>query len=353
LKHPYHILTKSLCACLFILGIPFAHAENDINAQDLSRDLKLSPPLAPDAKINSRIIADSTHEDIESVDAIPEESAPWFKVELLIFKQQVDTVGESFPDNTSFKHSGNLRTLDGYAYPDQNYHRAKALGIEYINEKPELKTVILSASDGTEIPQESTQEQSHQETETATLKEYQLEPIELLQGAKSKLQRRSDYEVILEAAWMQQTLSKEDMPTIHLVAGNWFDEHPELEVYFKVTKQRYLHAYADIFLNTYSLKTEQEINLSLVDSAIQEDEESLGVQPHHFQLFSLNIDETVLDTQKETTSSYVINEVYSIHEDRIMKHSKDYYYLDHPKFGALIKVTPQAKLEELRTEAAE
>jgi hypothetical protein len=48
-----------------------------------------------------------------------------------------------------------------------------------------------------------------------------------------------------------------------------------------------------------------------------------------------------------------MNEVYSIHEDRIMKHSKDYYYLDHPKFGVLIKVTPLEKLEELRTEAAE
>ncbi|GLQ30298.1 CsiV family protein [Litoribrevibacter albus] len=336
-------------------------AENDINAEDLTRDLqrqRTNPQAA--SSIPSEL--DTQNDATEQAE---DNAAPWFKVEIIVFKQTVNSVTEEFPDTTDFTPPAPLITLKGYDYPEQHYTRAQHHNFVYSSSsafnqisKPEDPTDRSNEDNAQAHIPESAARNEAQKNELHIA--YQQEPLELLTDAQTRLEKSQNYQILLATAWKQPTVTKEDSPTLHLVAGNWFDDQPEFEAFLKVSKQRYLHAYADLFLNTYSLKTDQPLNLDLSSGLLPKTEqaetmddqnedtsfENQGIQPHHFKLFSLNIDEDILDQEDQHSSSYITNEVYHIKEDRIMKHSKDLYYLDHPKFGMIIKLTPIEQLEE-------
>jgi hypothetical protein len=343
--------------------------ENDINAEDLSRDLlrqrnhpqaATSIPSEPENKPGKTLV-------LEQADA------PWFKVEIIVFKQTVTSVTEEFPEQIEYTPSDKLITLKGFDYPEQHHTRASNHNINYASyvvpsfsetSDASLKNGPVS-DENSDISAHTPESALRNESDTDSLKEnlpsaYTQEALELLTEAQKRLEKSPNYEILLATAWKQPTVTKEESPTLHLTAGNWYDDQPEFEAFIKISKQRYLHAYADLFLKRYSLKSEQTLPFELgsdvmtLDSSASaagntfESSEFMnqGIQPHHFQLFSLDVDHQLFDQTEEHTSSYITNEVFSIKEDRIMKHSKDLYYLDHPKFGMIIKVTPLDQLEE-------
>lgn len=329
--------------------------ENDINAEDLSRDLERHRQ-----DIEAAASIPSTANEEESNTAAEEkELPPWFKVEIIIFKQDIDTVTEEFPETVNFDTPSPLIMLKGYDYTDRHSLQIQNHGLEYtsLNNIPGLHsgatTNDLSTQDK---PESALRNDAEKQSQTMPLSAYRQEELERLKDAYSRLEKSQNHQILLATAWKQPTLPKQDSPTLHLVAGNWFDDQPEFEAFLKVSKQRYLHAYADLFLKTFSLKSNQPIDLDLSNELLQdssltnqetEEENSFGaqgIQPHHFKLFSLNVDDAVLEPEDEHSSTYVTNEVFHIKEDRIMKHSKDLYFLDHPKFGMIIKITPLDQL---------
>jgi len=380
----------SCISLLFSLGSSQLYAENDINAQDLNRDLQQQSQNIQSA---STIPGNEQTQSAEEI-LVEEELPPWFKVEIIVFKQTVGTTNEIFPETVDFTPPESLYTLNGFSYPEQHILRSERQGLTYLNQETEAEKKADPTLETTEestdkpVPEDPSQDTNEANTETVA---YQQEELLLLEDAYKRLEKNKNYDILLATSWQQPTIHKDEAPTLHLVAGNWFDDQPEFEAFLKISKQRYLHAYADLFLKTYNLKTEHEIELDLTSEALTADqtisatastETSIsetansethltkateakttpitnvtpqtegfdlagqGIQTHHFQLFTLDINEALLGQAPEKESSYITDEVYMIREDRIMKRSKDLYYLDHPKFGMIIKLTPQDKILE-------
>ncbi|MFC3151327.1 CsiV family protein [Litoribrevibacter euphylliae] len=351
-------ILSAICIAICIASGSHVYAEtteNDINAEDLSRDLEQqrqnikAATSIPSAENSGQANSATTSEELP----------PWFKVEVIVFKQDIDKVTEEFPRAIDYKNPTPLIMLGGFDYSDRHPLQMENHGLEYtpLNNIPGIYNGTTTYQQQTQDLPESALRQEN--TTEPSLIPYQKEELELLKDAHKRLEKSQKYQVLLATAWKQPTLPKSESPTLHLIAGNWFDDQPEFEAFLKVSKQRYLHAYADLFLKTFSLKSDQAINLDLTDELFKDSInaeptsnttevnsfDNQGIQPHHLKLFSLNVDEDVLGKKDEHTSSYVTNEVFHIKEDRIMKHSKDLYYLDHPKFGMIIKVTPLDKLK--------
>ena len=401
MEHPLNMqspsakhIVASCISLLLSLGSSQLSAENDINAQDLNRDLQQqSKNIQSASTIPGNEQAPSTEEIL-----VEEELPPWFKVEVIVFKQTVGTTSEIFPETVDFTPPESLFTLNGFAYPEEHFLRSEKQGLTYPNKEPEETEPTEETSESstdTAAPENTSPETMDISTEPVA---YHQEELLLLEDAYKRLEKNKNYEILLATSWQQPTIHKDEAPTLHLVAGNWFDDQPEFEAFLKISKQRYLHAYADLFLKTYNLKTEHAIELDLTSEVLSTDQatsdnsstdpsvpeaqtleiqvsqtpetenqpiitepskqESFnlagqGIQTHHFQLFTLDINEDLLGQTSEKESSYITDEVYMIREDRIMKRSKDLYYLDHPKFGMIIKLTPQDKvLEFIEAKAA-
>ncbi|GAA3918198.1 CsiV family protein [Litoribacillus peritrichatus] len=327
-------LAVALSLSAFLFCSP-SRAENDINASELSKDLQRIPThTQPNTVAPSN---DSLKEPLEPL-------SDWFKVEVVIFKHLNSPVTEVFPTHVDFQPpAAKLLQLSGFDYPPEFNEMAQRKEISYSNQRAILTPKISDQS-------EPTPETDAQPPASNTIS-YHQEPLELLAGAHRQLNKNPNYEVLISTAWKQPMVEKGDAPTMHLVAGNWFDNEPEFEGFLKISKQRYLHAYADLFLHRYSLKTEVELtDTKPLFSGIQPPESTQGLQHHHVNLFDLSsvVNENLYSEDTTKESKYISSEVFYISEDRIMKHSKDLYYLDHPKLGALIKVTPidQLKAEE-------
>jgi len=405
MEHPLNMqspsakhIVASCISLLLSLGSSQLSAENDINAQDLNRDLQQqSKNIQSASTIPGNEQAPSTEEIL-----VEEELPPWFKVEVIVFKQTVGTTNEIFPETVDFTPPESLFTLNDYAYPEEHFLRSEKQGLTYLNKEPEETEPTEETSEpstDTAAPDNTSPGTMEISTEPVA---YHQEELLLLEDAYKRLEKNKNYEILLATSWQQPTIHKDEAPTLHLVAGNWFDNQPEFEAFLKISKQRYLHAYADLFLKTYNLKTEHAIELDLSSEVLSTDQATSdnsstassaaevqtletqgsdtpetdnqplitkpiksepskqdsfnlagqGIQTHHFQLFTLDVNEDLLGQTQEKESSYITDEVYMIREDRIMKRSKDLYYLDHPKFGMIIKLTPQDKVLEFIEEKA-
>ncbi len=326
------------------MAVPLSHAENDINALELSQDLQKNPsnlngnPLTKttnglDAENNKNLNVSNTNQEL------------WFKVEVIIFKYANTDVTEVFPAHVNFEAPSNLIQLKGFDYPSNFQEMVTTKGLTYSSTTND-SSVTPQANQTSNGTQASTTPQTQTNLTLPGLS-YQTEPLELLQSAFKRIKNSQNHEILISTAWKQPLKDKAEAPTIHLVAGDWFDNEPEFEGFLKISKQRYIHAYADLFLHRYSLQT--ELNFEQTKDFFDEnnlDSTHQGIQHHHIQLFDLAtvINDDIIEQENEQSSRYISTEVFTISEDRIMKHSKDYYYLDHPRLGALIKVTPVEKL---------
>jgi len=158
MEHPLNMqspsakhIVASCISLLLSLGSSQLSAENDINAQDLNRDLQQqSKNIQSASTIPGNEQAPSTEEIL-----VEEELPPWFKVEVIVFKQTVGTTNEIFPETVDFTPPESLFTLNDYAYPEKHFLRSEKQGLTYINKEPEETE-----------PTEETSEPSHRHSST-------------------------------------------------------------------------------------------------------------------------------------------------------------------------------------------
>lgn len=363
------IVTSSLMVTTPI----FANTDTPKTDSETASSTTQSPAPLQGAQVSS-----PKEESLSAIIDPKADQAEWFTVELIIFKHIGNGVKESFPDYVEFNVPTPLRTLEALEIPAQTQ--------EYLDQNQIIYStdIITESSD---LQENTAQHPSAvtTNTEDATQaiderKPFINQPLAELEAAYKQLNRSQNYEIILSAAWQQEMHPKEEAINLHFLAGNWYDLKPEFEGFLKVSKQRYLHAYADFFLRRYSLKSDVNFNtdntdiswLTYSENKITNASETTdpapeaqlhtinnqGIQSHHFSfgdpLADLNT-QGIIDSgnDQQVATSYITDEVFHISEDRIMKHSKDLYYLDHPKFGALIKLTPINDETEAETNEAQ
>lgn len=390
--------SKALLSLLLGCSVATANTEQ-VNSSPLSNNAGSNTSTQAQSQTPQPIqgsVSESPKE--ESLNAIvdPEaDQAEWFSIELIIFKNTGSNVQESFPDYVEFNVPSKLRALEALETAQQTQEYLSQSQITYITderintEAEEAPNSLTEKSETTESETESLSIKNSDTDASDQRKAFINQPLVELENVYKRLDKSHSYEILLSAAWQQEMQPKEEAISLHFLAGNWYDLKPEFEGFLKVSKQRYLHAYADFFLRRYSLKSEVNFNADNADISwltnsedatrtespegiasqdtppLQDQQKeqpdtlnAQGIQSHHFSfgdpLADLNTQGIIgSESNQDISTSYITDEVFYISEDRIMKHSKDLYYLDHPKFGALIKLTPIKDETEAETNEAQ
>jgi hypothetical protein len=139
-----------------------------------------------------------------------------------------------------------------------------------------------------------------------------------------RLQRSKGYRVLFEGAWKQSLDDKDSLP-IHVQGGESFNDMTELDGYLRLRVNRYLHITTNLQLTLFSEVPQKETAL---DNPMQ----STGFQqPGWTSAPAWN--------KAVITPKYIPMENIIFKQTRRMR-SKELHYLDNPRLGLLIYVTP-------------
>lgn len=169
------------------------------------------------------------------------------------------------------------------------------------------------------------------------------------------LSRRNRQEVLFHEAWRQPMLTPESAPAIIISGGELFGEDRALGGTLALGASRYLHLKSNLWMAEFAenygqgdlgwpsiptppLKNSEEIHDTQINLNAGQTTE-LGDDP--WQQYEI-IDSTY---QNILNKPYVVTNLATLNQDRRMR-SGEVHYIDHPKIGIMVYVTPYELPEE-------
>ncbi|WP_373079426.1 CsiV family protein [Zhongshania sp.] len=161
--------------------------------------------------------------------------------------------------------------------------------------------------------------------------------------AAQSLRMSSRYKPLFLASWEQDLQARKKSPAILIQGGKQFGKHYELEGYIRIAVERYLHLDTNLWLARFGSHAgnyylpqqpqsydEPEEPAPLVDEAFENSPEYLqfkqqnpGFQP---------------SASPQQEADYPIEQIVVMKQQRRMR-SDELHFIDHPKFGVIVKVT--------------
>lgn len=163
-----------------------------------------------------------------------------------------------------------------------------------------------------------------------------------LRNEVQRLNRNNQYRVLFHGGWHQPLLENQQGPAILITGGDLYDDHYELEGSVQLSLRNYLHVDTNLWLTQFSTNYGQERApwpnlprrpnqpIDIIDFMFYFDESSSGL----WNQFNQNRDYDALMTQP-----YVVENIMLLQQSRRMR-SGELHYIDHPKMGVLVKLTP-------------
>lgn len=131
---------------------------------------------------------------------------------------------------------------------------------------------------------------------------------------------RAGMRVLFHGAWRQEPLARDRADSVLIQGGRRFGAHHELEGYVTLGLERYLHIDSDLWLSRFG---------AVADAAAEGPQ--LPSPP-------VETGETP-SAAEDPAAGYAVEQLAVLREQRRMR-SGELHYLDHPRFGALVLVTP-------------
>lgn len=291
--------------------------------------------------------------------------APWYQIEVIIVERLTSAAQtEVWPKDIVL------------AYP------AKSRYLEFIAQEETTDEQMqnqLTAQEGAIAPSAVEADLTEQPFIPLATADQQLNSI------AKRIARTNHLHLLFHQAWRQPLTGADQAPAIVVQAGKQFDDHYELEGSLKVSVSRYLHIDANLWLtafeanygqpqgqwpelpeapiNVANIVIEQSIgnelgddNENLLDEDVNQPAEPAPSEISSQQLDSLLFAEPTTDNlggfnfntgmkpvneapEPEKIKNFVVTQIVTLQQQRRMR-SGELHYIDHPKLGLLVKVTP-------------
>ncbi len=282
----------------------------------------------------------------------------WYQVELLIFEQKSDpdAIRETWPENIALAYPLNwtlLQTMDEYEQQQLQLQQDLEAEHETLFGDPQATTDNDEASAGEQAAQSNEQTPDvataeEQENTGETVSEIPFILLDdshksLLDTAK-RLQRKRQ-RVLFHSSWRQPFIQNDpEIPaSIVIRGGQRYDDHHELEGSVALKLSRYLHLHTNLWFTrfTYNSGDNESLwpELPTPPDQLTLDENSLfanGKSTTSTDGFNLKLDAPGTDNLDQV---FVADEIVLVKQSRRMR-SKEIHYLDHPRIGLLIVLTP-------------
>lgn len=164
-----------------------------------------------------------------------------------------------------------------------------------------------------------------------------------------KLHNSSNFNVLFHESWQQTIGAARHARSLAIQGGAAFGDHFELEGSIQLSVATYLKISTNLWLSQFTqVQDNQDIGshfelppLPAPPKTLEELEQEASLD----QLFAENTEPTLEHRQDETNTHqppYVATQVVLMQQHRDMK-SGEVHYLDSPRLGVLIKITPVDK----------
>lgn len=244
----------------------------------------------------------------------------WFQVEMLVFKNptlETDNP-EVWPVFAEIDH------------PDQ-YLRLE--GVTDLSKQARLTDeaeALLEES----IPEESIQVDVSENLRFTPFVALSAEERQL-NDARETIESSRRYELLFHEAWNQPVPNRDNVISIRIDGGERFGKNAELQGYLDLYVERYLHLTADLHLIEYRRTSDP------FDLLVSENTANASSNINTFGGISLLPGNRQGNSQFSRLSNdfYVSVQSANLFERRRMR-SGEIHYLDNPKFGLIVLITP-------------
>lgn len=173
---------------------------------------------------------------------------------------------------------------------------------------------------------------------------YQL-PKELLalNPLAHDLQRKREYRVLYHEGWRQPVADETEAKSVIVSGGKQYGEHTELEGSIMISVSRYLHFHSNLWFAEFTPNYGQTAeNWSQLP-----DRPQVNIQPQFNREFNYRHDGSntearpvlITEYSKILQQPFLIDQLYTLKQRRRMR-SGEIHYIDHPKLGIVVKVSP-------------
>ncbi|MEX1666060.1 CsiV family protein [Zhongshania arctica] len=165
--------------------------------------------------------------------------------------------------------------------------------------------------------------------------------------AFNSLRLSSRYKPLMQASWQQDLRSRKQAPAILIQGGKQYGSHYQLEGYIRVAVERYLHLDTNLWMTSFG-NTAGNYYLPRQPLSFNEPEEepvfvdeSFESSPEYAEFLKQNPSYLSADNQAQTagqSNAEPIDQIVVMKQQRRMR-SDELHFIDHPRFGAIIKIT--------------
>ena len=248
----------------------------------------------------------------------------WYQVEVFIFANEAreSAQGEQWPSDLRLRYPANSVQLNG------------------------PKATPSSGTDDSSSAALSTADDSNLEPSvTAALPvAFELLPAEQYKLTEQiiALTKQNDFRPLFHGAWFQTMADRENSIAVVIRGGDQFDDHFELEGTIKLSVERYLHVQTDLWLSRFiNAAASDEPNWNTLPKVpVQELYKTKATKD-----FFIDTSQTLQFLDQQDSFGFIEQRQYRVEKTVVMRQdrrmrSSELHYIDHPLFGALVKVTP-------------
>lgn len=294
-------------------------------------------------------------------------SEPIYQVEMIVFERTAPGSDEVWPKNLSLEYPKPWQRLFNpleEAQQQKAAAQADALRLsdDFLRTLAQESAELQSGADATQSSTDSAPRTQTSDATSATqppsLPEFfAFLPKERrgLQQSRDAIDRNHQLRVVFHEAWRQPLTAIEKSPALLLRGGNRYGDHYELQGYLYLGISRFLHLHTNLWFTHFAPNHGQlpehwpilpvepmglasRSDMSGSDTSMRASDSSASSSDLPSQTWATDEMDSAFTDLKE--SPYVINQIVTLQQKRRLR-SGELHYIDHPKLGMLIKITPE------------
>ncbi|WP_020210388.1 CsiV family protein [Gilvimarinus chinensis] len=279
----------------------------------------------------------------------------WYQVEVIVYSRPLDTSAETWPTDITLDYPLNWQELRN---PETEIAQREERARAKQQERQNLQNNYFGDDRPTPTPEsaEGSQEITVEPIDLARDAFFELPADERsLNAVAKRVAAQPGFDILFHEAWRQYVTAEASAPWILINGGKAFGEHFELEGSINVNVSRYLHVFTDLWFTEFQINAGQSRNqwpnlpVNPVKRLQQWEEQSNN------SLDYSNLMADAAQTRPEDAlmefleAPYLPAHIVKLEQQRRMR-SNELHYVDHPRLGLLVKITPYkrpAKTEPL------
>lgn len=269
----------------------------------------------------------------------------WHQIEVLVFAQADPYGAEQSPQAPLLQYPSPLRLLDNgdQLYPDLTTNATYSEQLAALMVPPRFLRHETASTPLPFVPLAESERQLNPDAYT--------------------LKRNSGYRVLFHQAWRQPVTTRKAAQWVFINGGNRFADHTELEGSLRISQARYYHVDTNLWLASFQpaiaalpIQPEETANLPEATPAATKIQLPEAPQLPKSPLLAMleaipspmatNFEEEPADLgqlmseDKPTTSPQFEVAKVDVLKDSSRVRLKSLYYIDHPRMGVLVMITP-------------